>query len=897
MSPADYFLKKIERILQIDESLFAILLVGCALALYANTLHNQFVWDDRAAVIGNPDVIKDELNLSNVFIHHDFWGQPLTGFDSHKSYRPITTLSFRLNFYLSKFNETGFHGGNLIIYLGVVYMYYVFASQWTSRESARIGALLYCFHPVHVEAVASLVGRADALCALLFLVSSYLYTDARRFSGSQPRVAIEARVATGTPTRTPASDEASRATSTAIAGIGTEATNPTTGAVHRVVAACVLSMAFVLGWACALSKEVGATIFGVFVALEYIHIMRGVKQAHCAALNKKVGNKRITTVSHHEGWGIAIQSAKQMLNPYGTSLWLALLACANFGLYMYFRILINGSSDLYPWTKLENHIHSIEDFPSRAMSYAQCHWYYFIKLIFPRYLCFDYGLACIPTIHELADTRNLLPLALYTAVLLTCLYAVARQSAPMMAGLTTLLLPLFPALNILFPVGTVLAERLLMVPSIGFCLLAGEALVLGIPCLLGSEDLSAYCYARALDIGAAAAPGWLSRASGRASAACGEDLASCLPFEPKRVRNARRYTLAGVVILLALCAVRVITRNREWFNEPIFYTSGLSVCPNSYKVVNNAAVMYLHSADYVTAAELCKKAIQIYDASVSSYTNLAIAYNNRNMFDEAKDVYETAIKRFDPSFYGLPDNADVIGNGKSDVDNSKHAELYGYYGESIIHHIEYLMNSGGGDSQKLEMMWEMARRVVNEALKRGGHSGGLLQSASRVAIQIKEYERAVELLEELLAHHDRIAMTNLPKSDDGSRVEAFNQLGLVQQNLKNDDKAELAFRTGLQFFPTSCALLNNLACLYRDQQRLQEAYDVITQCSNPPDNQAPATYNNLALIESDGGHYEAAIGHFNLALRSIPGGENNPHFGSHILNNLEEATRKLQEQA
>jgi hypothetical protein len=33
-----------------------------------------------------------------------------------------------------------------------------------------------------------------------------------------------------------------------------------------------------------------------------------------------------------------------------------------------------------------------------------------------------------------------------------------------------------PALNILFPVGTILAERLLFIPSVGFCILIGEFL-------------------------------------------------------------------------------------------------------------------------------------------------------------------------------------------------------------------------------------------------------------------------------------------------------------------------------------------------------------------------------------------------------------------------------------
>lgn len=36
--------------------------------------------------------------------------------------------------------------------------------------------------------------------------------------------------------------------------------------------------------------------------------------------------------------------------------------------------------------------------------------------------------------------------------------------------------PFFPAANVLFPVGTFIGERLLYAPSVGFCLLAADAL-------------------------------------------------------------------------------------------------------------------------------------------------------------------------------------------------------------------------------------------------------------------------------------------------------------------------------------------------------------------------------------------------------------------------------------
>lgn len=36
--------------------------------------------------------------------YHDFWGRELTKPESHKSYRPVTIFSFRINHWLSEFN-------------------------------------------------------------------------------------------------------------------------------------------------------------------------------------------------------------------------------------------------------------------------------------------------------------------------------------------------------------------------------------------------------------------------------------------------------------------------------------------------------------------------------------------------------------------------------------------------------------------------------------------------------------------------------------------------------------------------------------------------------------------------------------------------------------------------
>ena len=53
----------------------------------------DFVYDDKRAIVYNKDLLP-ETPLSDLLIH-DFWGEDLLSETSHKSYRPLTVLSFR----------------------------------------------------------------------------------------------------------------------------------------------------------------------------------------------------------------------------------------------------------------------------------------------------------------------------------------------------------------------------------------------------------------------------------------------------------------------------------------------------------------------------------------------------------------------------------------------------------------------------------------------------------------------------------------------------------------------------------------------------------------------------------------------------------------------------------
>lgn len=60
---------------------------------YSNSLNGEFVHDDIPAIVTNADVTGGNSVLK--IFKNDFWGTPMSDTGSHKSYRPLTTLTFR----------------------------------------------------------------------------------------------------------------------------------------------------------------------------------------------------------------------------------------------------------------------------------------------------------------------------------------------------------------------------------------------------------------------------------------------------------------------------------------------------------------------------------------------------------------------------------------------------------------------------------------------------------------------------------------------------------------------------------------------------------------------------------------------------------------------------------
>ncbi|XP_049768034.1 protein O-mannosyl-transferase TMTC2-like [Schistocerca cancellata] len=160
--------------------------VACALlaaAAYYNTLDAGFVYDDRRAILGNPDVTGNETSLWRLATS-DFWGTPLRLAGSHGSWRPLAVLSFRANHLLGG----GWHAANAALHALCAALLVRVARRL--RAAPGVAGAAFALHPAHCEAVAGLVGRADvaaAACSLLALLCYARHADLRDAADARRR--------------------------------------------------------------------------------------------------------------------------------------------------------------------------------------------------------------------------------------------------------------------------------------------------------------------------------------------------------------------------------------------------------------------------------------------------------------------------------------------------------------------------------------------------------------------------------------------------------------------------------------------------------------------------------------------------------------------------------------
>lgn len=155
--------------------LYLFIILGIvSFGIYANSLQNEFVFDDESVVVNNTSI----QSLSNIpkYFTADEGFHKVIG----RYYRPVVSTTYAIDYAIWGLKPFGFHLTNILIHLIsslllFALLKFMFKNYKFGLTGAFIGSLLFAVHPIHTEAVAWVSGRTDSLVTLFFFASFLFY--------------------------------------------------------------------------------------------------------------------------------------------------------------------------------------------------------------------------------------------------------------------------------------------------------------------------------------------------------------------------------------------------------------------------------------------------------------------------------------------------------------------------------------------------------------------------------------------------------------------------------------------------------------------------------------------------------------------------------------------------
>ncbi len=159
------------------------LILGITFLGFANTINNQFAYDDQTQILQNL-LIRDFNNLPTAFTKEVWFFRALQDRDPNQEegrpttpyYRPIFTVYLMVGWHLFSDWAQYWHLANILMHLIAVYFVFLILEKVTNNlKLTAIATILFAVHPLRVESVAWISGVTDLFLAVFLLPSFYLY--------------------------------------------------------------------------------------------------------------------------------------------------------------------------------------------------------------------------------------------------------------------------------------------------------------------------------------------------------------------------------------------------------------------------------------------------------------------------------------------------------------------------------------------------------------------------------------------------------------------------------------------------------------------------------------------------------------------------------------------------
>ena len=149
-----------------DRRLYLVV-AACALVPYVPALWNGFAMDDLYIIVWNPLV--HSLHGAWRAFGGPYWPPDLGG----QMYRPLPLATFALDWSLARGHPALFHAMNLLWHAGAALLVTALARRWADWTAALVAGVIFALHPVHVEAVANVIGLGELMAAVGVCLAVY----------------------------------------------------------------------------------------------------------------------------------------------------------------------------------------------------------------------------------------------------------------------------------------------------------------------------------------------------------------------------------------------------------------------------------------------------------------------------------------------------------------------------------------------------------------------------------------------------------------------------------------------------------------------------------------------------------------------------------------------------
>uniref|UniRef100_A0A663N8V6 dolichyl-phosphate-mannose--protein mannosyltransferase n=1 Tax=Athene cunicularia TaxID=194338 RepID=A0A663N8V6_ATHCN len=781
---------------------------------------------------------------------------------------------YRLNILLAGMNPFYFHAVNVILHclVTLVLMYTCDKAVFKDCRLAFVTALFFAVHPIHTEAVTGIVGRADVLACLLFLLAflSYNRSVDQLYVGEH-----------FPPTASP----------------------------------FFLLLSLFFGTCAMLVKETGVTVFGVCLVYDFFSLSCNGLKLRNGGIHPRSARQSAVSPSaslqvppagrengkhrfaHRGTWSSCHPASPEEQQSSGLSvpskaMWAirryccyltannnqnflytarpflkrAALVISYVILVLYFRLWIMGGS-MPMFSEQDNPASFSPYLLTRFLTYSYLLAFNAWLLLAPITLCYDWQVGSIPLIESIWDARNLATVFLVLVMTLLSLHCIAAfkklEHKEVLVGLLFLVFPFIPASNLFFRVGFVVAERVLYMPSMGYCILFVH----------GLKKLST----------------WLSKWR---IAVLTLFALLLLLFSWKTVKQNEiwlsRESLFRLYPRHASALNNLGTLTKDVVEAKDYYRQALQLNPQHNRALFNLGNLLKSQGKKEEAVILLRDSIKYGPEFADAYSSLASLLAEQERLKEAEEVYKAGIEN-------CPESSDLHNNyGVFLVDTGAPEQAVSHYRQAIhlspAHHVA-MVNLGRlhrslGQNKEAEAWYKRALKISRKA-EILSPLGALYYNTGRYEEALQVYREASSLqpsnkeirlaLAQVLTMMGQTKeaekMTNHILNEDAECLECYRLLSAIYSKQEHYAKALETIEKALQLKPKDPKVISELFFTkgnqLREQNLLDKAFESYKRAVELNPDQAQA-WMNMGGIEHIKGSYVTARGYYEKALQLVP---------------------------